>query len=173
MIVGVSPWSHGSSNTNSESISVLIGQNKSSVRVGSDSLSSGIEYEPLLVVVWHGVSDSKSVLVVTNVLMSEEGSVSTHSGLDLESSSVSEWVLLWKSDTFGVNVPSLSLMVLVPPPGHGVVVAVSPSVRSQDKVAPVLNVLSSVVEGSLVDTVSPWSSDGISTLDESSGSDLP
>jgi len=106
------------------------------------------------------------------VLVSEQGSVGGHSGLDLELDSIPEWVFGWDSDSLGVDVPSLSSVVLVPPPGQWVSVSVLPSVWSQHNVAPVLDVLASVVEGSLPDGVSPWSDNGVSTSDESSGSDL-
>lgn len=76
----------------------------------------------------------------------------------------------WEVDTSGLDSPSLTSMVLVPPPGEWLCVGVSPSVRSQDKVAPVLNSLSSVVEGFLPDGVSPWSSHSIASLSELSGS---
>ena len=85
-----------------------------------------IEDEPLLVVPWGVVSDSQSVLVMTEMLMSEQGSVGAHSGLDLELDSISEWVALWDSDSLGVNSPSLASVVLVPPPGHGSTVMVLP-----------------------------------------------
>jgi len=45
-------------------------------------------------------------------------------------------------------------------------------VWSQDNVAPVLDVLGLVVEGSLPDGVSPWSDDSVSSSNKSSGSSL-
>lgn len=135
-------------------------------------MGSRVEHEPLSVVPWGVVSDSESVLVVTNVLVSEQGSLVLHLGFDLELNSVLEWVLLWKLDTDGVNSPSLGGVVLVPPPDNWVVVVVSPVLGGDDDVTPVLDVLGGVEEGSLVDTVSPWSSDDGSLSNESLGSDL-
>lgn len=84
----------------------------------------------------------------------------------MESNSIVEW-LLWKLDSLGVNSPSLTWMVLWPPEGKSMSVSVVPSMWGQVKVAPVLNVSSSVVEGSLENRVSPWSSNGITTWSES------
>lgn len=63
-------------------------------------------------------------------------------------------------------------MVLVPPPGHWVFVSVLPAVWGQDKVAPVLDSLSLVEEGSEPDRVLVWSSHGVTTLSELSGTVL-
>lgn len=131
-----------------------------------------IKDKPLLVVPWGVVSDSESVLVMTKVLMSEQSSVGAHSGLDLELDSILKWIALWDFDSLGVDVPFLASVVLVPPPGHGSSVTVLEAVWGKDDVAPVLDVLASVVEGSLPYGVSPWSSNGISSSDESSGADL-
>ena len=131
-----------------------------------------IEDEPLLVIPWGVVSDSESVLVVTNVLVSEQSLVGWHSRLNLELDSIPKWVFGWDSDSLGVNVPFLSSVVLVPPPGQWVSVGVLPSVWSQHDVAPVLDVVASVVEGSLPNGVSPWSDNGVSTSNESSGANL-
>jgi len=118
------------------------------------------------------VMDSESVLMVSKVLMSEQGSLGFHLGSNLELNSILEWVYSWKSDSLGINSPSLGGVVLVPPPDNWVVVAVSPGLGSDDDVTPVLDVLGRVEEGSLVDTVFPWSSDDGSLSDESFGSDL-
>lgn len=172
LVVRVSPWSHDGGDSDSPSVSILVGQGEFSIRGSSNGSGSVIEDEPLLVVPWHVVSDSQSVLVVTDVLVSEQSSVSAHSGLNLELNSVFEWVALWNSNTLGVNSPSLSSVVLVPPPGHGCFVCISPSMWGKHDVAPVLDVLGSVEEGSLPHSVSPWSSDGVSSSNESFGTDL-
>lgn len=172
LVVRVSPWSHDGGDSDSPSVSLLVGQGEFSIRGSSNGSGSVIEDEPLLVVPWHVVSDSQSVLVVTDVLVSEQSSVSAHSGLNLELNSVFEWVALWNSNTLGVNSPSLSSVVLVPPPGEVVSVSVCEAVWSQHDVAPVLDVLGSVVESSLPHSVSPWSGDGVTSSNESSGSDL-
>ena len=77
-----------------------------SVGPGSDGSSSSVEDPPLLVVVWVVVLDSQSVLVVTNMLSVEQGSSAGHSGLDLESQTVFEWVS-WEVWPLLVNVPGL------------------------------------------------------------------
>jgi len=73
-----SPWSDSSSNSDPVTLSLLVGNGVVSSGEGSDSSGSGIEDEPLLVVPWGVVSDSKSVLVSTNVLGPEEGSSGWH-----------------------------------------------------------------------------------------------
>jgi hypothetical protein len=171
LIVRVSPWSDDGSVVDSESSSVLVGDGLSSITGGSDGFGSGIEHEPLSWVPWLVVVDSQSVLVVTNVLVPEEGSSASHHGSDLESDSVSEWVSLWNLDSSGVDSPSLSGVVLVPVPVNVVVVVVSEGSASNNDVTPVLNVLGTVEEGSLVDRVSPWSGDDLSSGDQSLGSD--
>lgn len=60
----------------------------------------------MLVVVWVVVLDSQSVLAVADVLMPEEGSLGWHSGLDLESHTVLEWIP-WEVWSSLVNVPGL------------------------------------------------------------------
>ena len=55
------------------------GYNHGSVGKGSDSLGSPVEDKPLSSVSWVVVLDSESVLLGTNVLMPEEGSVRSHS----------------------------------------------------------------------------------------------
>jgi len=80
-----SPWSDGGGNTNSESITLLVGNGVASSVPGSDRVGSSIEGPPLVPVSWVVVSDSKSELAGSDVLMPEEGSVVSHSGSDLES----------------------------------------------------------------------------------------
>lgn len=97
---------------------VLIGDHISSVSSKSDGLGSPVKDEPLLGVPWGIVSDSELVSVdSTSVLSQVEGSVSRHSCLDLESSAISEWVS-WPLDVSSVDVPSLSSVVLGPPPNN-------------------------------------------------------
>jgi len=60
----------------------------------------------LFVVVWVVVLDSQSVIVSSNVLMPDECSLGWHSGLDLESNTISEWVC-WETWSSLVNVPGL------------------------------------------------------------------
>jgi len=79
LVVLVSVLSDGSSDTNSESISSLVSDDIVSSGPGSDSLGSIIEGPPLSLLVWVVVSDSKSVLVSTNMLVPAEGSVGWHS----------------------------------------------------------------------------------------------
>ena len=76
------------------------------------------------VVTWVVVLDSESVLVSTNVLVPEEGSLGVHSSLDLELDTISQWVsseVEWSS----VNEPGLVGAVVAFPPDDLVVVSVS------------------------------------------------
>ena len=57
----------------------LDGDDLVSISESSNGLGSPVEDEPLSVVTWVVVLDSESVLMVTNVLVPEEGSVSRHS----------------------------------------------------------------------------------------------
>ena len=78
MIDFASPVSHDSSNSDSVFVSLLIRDYKSSVISRSDGSGSLVEDEPLLDALWVVVSNSESVLISTNMLMSEESSVLFH-----------------------------------------------------------------------------------------------
>ena len=78
MVRLVGPWSNNSSVSNSESVSILVGDGIVLSHISSDRSSSSIEEEPLLSAWFDGVSDSESVLVSTNMLMPEEGSSMSH-----------------------------------------------------------------------------------------------
>jgi len=90
--VSVSSWEEGgllvhvslvdSNNTwlsVSHLVSSSVGDNPSLLGSSSDGLGSSIEVEPLSVVPWLVVLDSESVVVVSDVLMPEEGSSTAHS----------------------------------------------------------------------------------------------
>ena len=66
--------SDGSSNSDSEALTSLVGKSEVSLGPGSDGLGSPVEGPPLLVVQWVAGSDSKSELVASDVLVPEEGS---------------------------------------------------------------------------------------------------
>lgn len=85
--------------------------------IGSDSLCSPVEGEPLSVVHRVVVLDVGSVLVSSNVVLPEECSVSSHSRLDLEFDSISKWVW-WVLHLVNllVNRPSLVGSVVAAPP---------------------------------------------------------
>jgi hypothetical protein len=93
----------------------LNGDDLVSVSHSSDGLGSPVEGPPLSVMTWVVVLDSKSVLVVTDVLVPEESSLAWHDGLDLESNTVSKWVS-WMVSGFLVNDPGLvgTVVALVP-----------------------------------------------------------
>lgn len=74
-----SPWSHDDSDSGSVSLSLLVGDGELSLLVSSDGSGSSVEDKPLLFLTWPVVSDSKSELVATDVLVPEEGSVTCHS----------------------------------------------------------------------------------------------
>ena len=65
----------------------------------------------MLVVVWVVVLDSESEITISDVLVPEDGSVSRHSSLDLESNSVSEWVS-WEVNSLSVKIELLCIVVL-------------------------------------------------------------
>jgi len=65
----------------------------------------------LLVVVWVVVLDSESEVTISDVLVPEDGSVSRHSSLDLESNSVSEWIS-WEVNSLSVKIELLLIVVL-------------------------------------------------------------
>jgi len=101
--------SDDNSDSSSEALSVLSRENVGSSGPGSDGSGSGIEGPPLLRALWVVVLDSDSVLVSSNVLSPEQGSVSAHSRFDLESFSISNWVW-WVSEWdlwLGIDEPSL------------------------------------------------------------------
>lgn len=103
------------------------GHNHSLVSSRSNGLGSPVEDPPLFVAVWVVVLDSESVLMSTNVFMPEEGSSASHLGLDLESSSISDWVS-WIRDSSGVDGPALVGMVVASPEDDMSVLRVRPSV---------------------------------------------
>jgi len=94
--------------------SELDGDGEVSVGSRSNGPSSPVEHPPLLVAVWVVVLDSKSVLGRSNVLVPEEGSSASQLSLDLESSSVSDWVS-WEVSSSGVDLPSLVGSVVASP----------------------------------------------------------
>lgn len=110
----VSVWSSSSGNTNSETLSLLVGNDVVSSGPGSDGLGSPVESEPLFVVLWVVVSNSESILMSTDVLVPEEGSVSWHSGFNLELNTVGEWVS-WVSVSNSINVPGLVETIMAIP----------------------------------------------------------
>jgi hypothetical protein len=75
----VSVSSHDSGSTFSESLTLLAGDNSVSVSIRSDSSSSFVEDEPLLVVSRVAILDSQSVLMSSNVLLDDESSTLSHS----------------------------------------------------------------------------------------------
>jgi len=74
------------------SLTVLNGDDESLVGSRSNGLGSPVEAPPLFVAVRIVILDSQSVLLSTNVFMPEQSSLGVHSSLDLESSSISNWV---------------------------------------------------------------------------------
>ena len=124
-------------------------------------MSSRVKDKPLLVQRWKVVSDPESVLVRSNMLVPEQGSVGRHSRLDLELDSISEWVS-WVVEWSSVNEEGLVCVVVanseshvsrVPSCVHGIK-AVS-SWRSD------VSNLSWVVGHLLVVLISPWSDTGV------------
>ena len=77
------------------------------------------------------VLDSQSVLLSSDVLSPEEGSVSSHSVLDLESDSIVEWVS-WEVNSSSVDPPGLvETIVTVPVDDMSVVgVAVAMNIKA-------------------------------------------
>jgi len=85
---------------------VLDRDSVSSVASWSDGSGSPVEDEPLSQVSWRVVLDSESVLVVTNMLMPEEGLSTSHSRSDLEELSGLQWIS-WEVGSLSVEIPSL------------------------------------------------------------------
>lgn len=139
----------------------LVGKGKLSVRSSSDGLSSPVEDEPLLLVLWLGVSDSKSVLLLSNVLSHDESSSGLHLGFDLEENSISEWVLV-VLDSLSVEVPGLVQSIVAVPEDDMSVVGVLATVNIKALSAVVSDVSSwsSVEDSSLVWFLLPWSHGG-------------
>lgn len=94
------------------------------VRAWSDSSCSPVEGEPLLDVLWCVVSDSKSILVGSNMLFHEQSPVGLHHGLDLELDSIFQWVS-WEFDSLSVWVPLLMGLSDTWLKGHQLSVSVS------------------------------------------------
>jgi len=115
------------SNSTIESLVDLVRDDLPSVSPGSDGVGSRVKNEPLLVITSVSVSDSKSVLVGTNVLSPVDSSVVLHSCLDLELLAVSKWVS-WESDTLGIESPSLVLTIVAVHPATVIVVSVPSAV---------------------------------------------
>jgi len=65
-----------------------------------------VEDPPLLSVPWLAVLDSQSELVSSDVLVPEEGSLRSHSSLELELDSIFQW-LSWPALVSLVNPPGL------------------------------------------------------------------
>lgn len=71
--------SDDSSNSNSETLSSLVGESEVSLGGSSDRVSSLVKNEPLLIVSWVVVSNSESVLFSSDVFSMEDSSSSWHS----------------------------------------------------------------------------------------------
>lgn len=157
-----SPWSNDSSDSDSESLSLLVRDGITLVGVGSDGSGSSVEDEPLSVVLWLVVSDSESILVSTDMLMPEEGSEGSHSRLDLELDVVTKW-LSWVVVSLLVDVPGsreVVVAVVGPDLSH---VSVDVRVNIKAELVVELDVLSgSVVPPDLLSVLSSvLSDDGI------------
>ena len=137
----VLPWSDSGGNSDSESVSSLVGNDEASAGPGSDGSGSLVEDEPLSVVLWLVVSDSESVLASTDVLLPVQGSEGAHSGLDLESNTIWKW-LLWIGVGSLVNIPGLVQTVVAVPHDGVSQVFVDSSVNIEAVLVVELDVLS-------------------------------
>jgi len=104
-----------------------------SLVVGSDGLSSSVEGEPLLLVIWVVILDFKIVLTSTVVVGLVDSSVFSHSGSDLESNSRGKW-LLGVGDSLSVSVPSLvgAIVALEPVNMSSMGVGVTMNIEASD-----------------------------------------
>lgn len=93
------------------SSSLLDRNNEVSIGTSSNSLGSVVEDPPLFDIVWVVVSDSKSVLVRSNVFSVEKSSSCSQSRLDLELNSILQWVS-WEVNSSSVKQPSLAGSVI-------------------------------------------------------------
>ena len=139
-------------------VSSSVGDNPVLLSSSSDGLGSSVEVEPLSVVPWLVVVDSESVVVVSDMLVPEQGSVAAHSGSDLESDSVSEnWLVVDGTDL--VEPPSLVGTIVAVPEDDVSVVTVVCTVHIQALSSVVLDVSVVAVDPSdlvLVETL-VWS----------------
>lgn len=157
-----------SSNNSSVRVSVpvvvvpLDGNGHLSVSLSSDRSGSPVEHPPLFDVFWIVVSDSKSIVVSSDVFMVENSSVSSHLRFDLESDSISQWIS-WEVNSSSVSEPFLVVAVFAHPESDVVLVGVSSISWHQTEVSMVDNSLSSE-ENLLIWLVFPWSDVNIVVL---------
>jgi hypothetical protein len=149
----------GGSDSNVEALSLLVGNDEVLARPSSDGVGSSVEGPPLLLIVWVVVSDSKSELVTTDVLVPDEGSVAWHSRFDLELDARSQR-LSWVGDSLPVNVPSVSKVLGALSPEGVSAMRVVVTMNSEALATNVLDVSSLVsVPGDLVEVLSGVLSD--------------
>lgn len=105
-------------------------------------MGSGVKNKPLVFTFWLGASDSNLVLLATNVVAEEQGSRTSHSGLDLEFLSVSDWVL-WEVSSSSISVPSLVGSSMAVPEDSLLVLNISsiPDIKALGSVLEQFNVL--------------------------------
>lgn len=84
----------------------------------------------MLDVVWVVVSDSKSVLMSSEMLHIDKSSLRLNLRLDLELGSILEWVF-WEVNTFGADLPTLSSFVIAVDPSNLSVVDVNSTLNLQ------------------------------------------
>lgn len=156
LIVFVHPDHCGNSST--VTMLILVGEGLASIGPSSNSMGSMVEDKPLSQVFWVVVSDSHSVLVMSDVLAPEEGSVALHSRLQLELDSVLER-LSWVLDSIGVELPALvSSFVACPEDGVSLVTVVSSmNIQAFLRVVPKVLPASLEVGDFLVVLTNPWS----------------
>jgi len=135
--------SHDSWSSDSVSLSGLVGDGEASGSVSSDGLSSGVEDEPLSVVLGVGVSDSESVLGSGPSLSPVDSSLRSQVSSNLELSSVLLWVGSL-SLSVGVDVPGLVESIVAVPESDWLVFFV----RSTIDVEALVSCVSDVSSGS-------------------------
>ena len=138
-------WSDHSRSSNSETLSILIGDGIASSGASSDSSCSHVKDPPLSVVLVLVVSDSESELISTNMLSPVSSSEGAHFRLDLELDSVSV-NLLWISESSLIDVPGLVCTVVALVPDCESVVNVSSSMYIKAEFCLELDILSVLVQ---------------------------
>jgi hypothetical protein len=138
--------------TNSHLVVSSVGNGVVSSFNWSDGLSSSVHEPPLLIIPWLMVLDSESVVVVTDVLMPEEGSSGGHLRSQLEPNVVTEdWSVV--TGTNLIQSPCLVEVIVAVPEGNVSVVMIVFTMNIKALSSVVLDVSSAsiVPSDSLVD----------------------
>jgi hypothetical protein len=152
------PWSNDSGSVDVVSLTKLVSQDVVLSVVSSDSLSSVIKVEPLLLVFWVVVLDSESVLVTTDVFSPGDSSVACHLALELELDAIGKWIR-WVFNTDSVHVPahSSTISALTPKGVSVLVIVTTTDIKAVVTVVSDVSVVTGEESHLLVVFLFPWS----------------